>query len=247
MIKIISKNFKKTKAMEEVLTSKLKQLEKYDENLEIKLYLDVLSDVQHRAYAICKFKGAVIKGDVISEYGMYPAVDLLINDIKSKISLIEKKYKKRQRGMIKEMRAVELMEEEIEEGKIKKRKFFNLKPMYENEAIEQMNLLNHNFFVFNSFITEGLQVIYKRKNKGYGSITFDKGYSTHKDYLGKSDEIVKRKLFDLEKMTEKEAIEKIEELRHDFFIFANSEYESITVLYKRNKKGYGLIDTQFSL
>ena len=62
-------------------------------------------------------------------------------------------------------------EEEKEEelhGKIVKRKRFGFRPMSEEEAILQMELLGHNFFVFTSAETDAITVIYKRKDGNYG-------------------------------------------------------------------------------
>lgn len=57
-----------------------------------------------------------------------------------------------------------------EKFNIVRTKRFALKPMDEEEAIMQMNLLGHNFFVFFNSGTEEVNVVYKRKDKGYGLI-----------------------------------------------------------------------------
>jgi putative sigma-54 modulation protein len=61
-------------------------------------------------------------------------------------------------------------EEEEEEGQptIVRRKRFAVSPMDENEAIEQMELLGHDFFVFYNADTAGINVVYKRKDGQYG-------------------------------------------------------------------------------
>ena len=51
-----------------------------------------------------------------------------------------------------------------------RRKTFDLKPMTAEEAIMQMNLLGHAFFVFEDQDTEQICVVYKRKNGEYGLI-----------------------------------------------------------------------------
>ncbi|MCI5840134.1 MAG: ribosome-associated translation inhibitor RaiA [Peptoniphilaceae bacterium] len=61
-----------------------------------------------------------------------------------------------------------------EEIKIVKTKTLNLEPMLREEAILQMELLNHNFFVFLDGDTEKVSVVYKRKNGNYGLIETDK-------------------------------------------------------------------------
>ena len=61
------------------------------------------------------------------------------------------------------------MEEEPEQ-KIVKRKTVDNKPMSEEEAILQMELLDHDFFIFNNTETNNACVIYKRKDNSYGLI-----------------------------------------------------------------------------
>jgi putative sigma-54 modulation protein len=54
--------------------------------------------------------------------------------------------------------------------------------------------------------------------------------------------IVKTKRFAIEPMFEEDAIERMEELGHDFFVFVNGETERIAVLYRRDDGDYGLIE-----
>ena len=61
-------------------------------------------------------------------------------------------------------------EEDDNEGEIVKVKRFNIKPMSAEEAILQMELVEHNFFVFKDCDTENINVIYKRKDGNYGLI-----------------------------------------------------------------------------
>ena len=61
-------------------------------------------------------------------------------------------------------------EDEEEEIVISKRKSFDLQPMDEEEAILQMEMLGHNFFVFRNAETDDVSVVYKRKGNTYGLI-----------------------------------------------------------------------------
>ncbi|HEX7543939.1 MAG TPA: ribosome-associated translation inhibitor RaiA [Candidatus Limnocylindrales bacterium] len=54
--------------------------------------------------------------------------------------------------------------------------------------------------------------------------------------------IVKTKRFAIEPMFEEDAVERMEELGHLFFIFVNAETEKLCVLYKRKSGDYGLIE-----
>lgn len=63
--------------------------------------------------------------------------------------------------------------EEEQEFKVVKSKKFFMKPMSVDEAILQMNLLGHEFFVFSNSETEKVNIVYKRKDKNYGLIETD--------------------------------------------------------------------------
>ena len=62
---------------------------------------------------------------------------------------------------------------EEKEFEIIRTKRFSVKPMSPEEAILQMNLLNHDFFVFRDSENESLSIVYQRKNGGYGLIVAD--------------------------------------------------------------------------
>jgi putative sigma-54 modulation protein len=55
-------------------------------------------------------------------------------------------------------------------------------------------------------------------------------------------QVVKVKSFDIEPMFEEDAIARMEELGHSFFVFVNAEGERVNVLYRRSAGDYGLID-----
>ena len=62
---------------------------------------------------------------------------------------------------------------EEKEFQIVRTKRFSVKPMSPEEAILQMNLLDHDFFVFRSSEDDSLCIVYQRKNGGYGLIVTD--------------------------------------------------------------------------
>jgi putative sigma-54 modulation protein len=60
----------------------------------------------------------------------------------------------------------ELVEEPI--GSVVRRKRFQVLPMNEDEAIEQMELLGHDFFIFHNAESGEMNVVYRRRDGGYG-------------------------------------------------------------------------------
>ena len=60
--------------------------------------------------------------------------------------------------------------EPSEERAILRSKEITLRPMFSDEAIEQMELLGHTFFVYRDAETERVQVVYRRNDGNYGLI-----------------------------------------------------------------------------
>ena len=65
------------------------------------------------------------------------------------------------------------VEDDVDDFPVVKRKKFVVKPMDVQEAIMQMNLLNHNFFVYRDGDTEEVCVVYRRDDGKYGLIQSD--------------------------------------------------------------------------
>jgi putative sigma-54 modulation protein len=59
---------------------------------------------------------------------------------------------------------------------------------------------------------------------------------------GRDHRIVKTKRFAIEPMFEEDALARMEELGHQFFVFVNAETERVSILYRRDDGDYGLIE-----
>ena len=68
-------------------------------------------------------------------------------------------------------------EEELEEGRLVRTKRFQMKPMDVEEALQQMELLGHNFYVFFNSETDSVSVVYKRNDGNFGLIESEKRFS----------------------------------------------------------------------
>ena len=102
---------------------------------------------------------------------MYSSIDLVIEKIerqihKYKTRLMKRKYNNFQDAVV--PASVETVAEDDGEFKIIKNKSFAMHPMTAEEAILQMNLLNHDFFVFYDPDFGGVNVVYRRKDGNYG-------------------------------------------------------------------------------
>ena len=100
---------------------------------------------------------------------LYAAVDLVQKKLESQI----KKNKSKMQSKYKNKKGYIMAEEEMPEEEavqIVRRKEIEFKPMDEDEAILQMELTNHDFFVFKNADEKCTSVVYKRKDGTYGII-----------------------------------------------------------------------------
>ena len=109
---------------------------------------------------------------------MYASVDSGVAAIERQIRRNKTRLEKRLREGALERAAVPAYapaeDEAEEEFKIVRNKRFSIKPMSPEEAILQMNLLGHEFFVFkNTDSDDAISVVYKRRHGGYGLICDD--------------------------------------------------------------------------
>lgn len=115
---------------------------------------------------------------------LYAAVDLIIDKLERQIrkhkTKINRKFRERNAEQeffaSLEAGANGTEEEESDEGiDIVRSKQFQLKPMDSEEAVLQMNMLGHDFFIFNDRETEGTSIVYRRNDGKYGLIETNEG------------------------------------------------------------------------
>ncbi len=107
---------------------------------------------------------------------MYAAIDLVVEKLESQIRKHKTKVNRkfRQEGNLKYMFRNEvdngLSFEDEDDLEIVRTKRFSLKPMDPEEAILQMDMLGHSFFVFANSVSGDTSVVYRRKDGRYGLI-----------------------------------------------------------------------------
>ena len=102
---------------------------------------------------------------------LYNAVDDIVESITRQIRKNKTRLQKKLReGIVKEHEFFADIPEEEAEIKIVKTKSHVIKPMSPEEAVLQMNMLNHSFFVFRNAQTNTTDIVYRRKDGDYGLI-----------------------------------------------------------------------------
>ena len=170
-ISIYSKNMQMTEALREAAIKKLRRLDKFfQQDIEAKVVLGVEKKI-HKVEVTIPFNGRIVRVEEFSD-DMYNALDEAVESLEQQIRKYKSKLQnKRQSSESIKFENIEpLDDEDDEEFKVVKTKRFAIKPMNIEEAILQMDLLKHNFFVFLNADTEEVNVVYKRKDENYGLI-----------------------------------------------------------------------------
>lgn len=115
-------------------------------------------------------KGPVIRAKEAAS-DMYAAIDLVSEKLETQVRRYKTKVVDRHTKGAPQPEPTPLVPEEPEEPAIVKVKTIEVKPMSAEEAILQMELLGHDFFVFRSAEDEGMNVLYRRRDGDYGLIT----------------------------------------------------------------------------
>ena len=99
---------------------------------------------------------------------MYKSIDRVEEKLERQIRKQKTKLSKRINNQLKFSEIATDNFDEDYEGELVKTKKFAVKPMNVDEAILQMELIGHNFFVYKDADTNNVSVLYKRKDGNYG-------------------------------------------------------------------------------
>ncbi|NLM20256.1 MAG: ribosome-associated translation inhibitor RaiA [Peptococcaceae bacterium] len=168
-INVRGKQFKVTEALREYAEKRVGKLAKYsDDFTEVLVTLSVEKERQ-RVEVTAPLNGFILRGEEETE-DMYSSIDLVVDKLERQMEKYRKRIGKKRVKTIKDGPTfMPEVEEEIDDvADIVKVKRFHAKMMSPDEAVMQMNLIGHSFFVFINSETEQMNVIYKRKHGGYG-------------------------------------------------------------------------------
>lgn len=171
-------NIEVTPAIREYLERKITKLERYfTEPLEanVNVNLKFNQDKTSKVEVTIPLPNLVLRAEE-TNVDMYAAIDLITDKLERQIRKHKTKVNRkfREKGVEpvtfatpKNGEARDVDDDNIEVVRTKR---FDLKPMDSEEAILQMDMLGHNFYVFNNADTNRTNVVYKRKDGRYGLI-----------------------------------------------------------------------------
>lgn len=161
-----------TDAIKSYLESKVQKLDKYFENSE-EINANIVAKtkgIEQTIEITIPIKKAILRVEE-SNKDLYSSIDLAVDKLERQIRKNKTKIKQKNNKEKFDMFIDFEVEEELEEPEtIVKRKTIDMKPMSEEEAILQMDLLGHEFFIFKDSDTDNNAVLYKRKDGNYGII-----------------------------------------------------------------------------
>lgn len=161
-----------TDAIKDYTESKLSKLEKYfkDDELTANVVTRVRGNAQIVEVTIPTSKFLLRSEEENDD--LYAAIDLVTDKLERQIRKNKTRLNRNIKENGKEFNFDYVLEndEEDSQEKIVKRKNVEMKPMDEEEAILEMELLGHSFFVYKDMDTSKTCVLYKRKDGNYGLI-----------------------------------------------------------------------------
>ena len=169
--KIRGEKIQITEAIQDYIETKMSRIDKYfkETNVNANILIKVKGKQQSIEVTIPYDKYTLRSEETRDD--LYAAIDLVIDKLEGQIRKTKTKLKKH----IKKNDDFfnfdyELTKEEKQELKIVKRKTLEMKPMGEEEAILELELLGHDFFIYKDSHTNETNVLYKRKDGNYGVI-----------------------------------------------------------------------------
>lgn len=177
-ITIRSRNISITDRINEYVTKKAAKLDRYlpaIDEAHMELSMEKTRSAQDRQVAqlTVRSRGTILRAEE-RDQDIFAAIDAVLDKMQRQIGRYKDRlYRRGERaaGENPNMAAVEAEradEAETPPGAIVRTKRFPVSPMSAEEALEQMELLGHDFFVFFNADSEAINVLYRRKDGNYG-------------------------------------------------------------------------------
>jgi putative sigma-54 modulation protein len=166
---IHGKNIDVTDSIRGYIESKIGRLEKYFKDSDLTVTVNVRVRGKDQIVEVTIPTDRVTLRAEDTHCDLYAAIDLVIDKLEKQIRKNKSKAKKSLKQVV-VFNDFDVDSSEDVDDVIVKRKVIDTKPMSEEEAILQMELIGHDFFLFKNDKSGDVCVVYKRKDTGYGII-----------------------------------------------------------------------------
>ncbi|NET60211.1 MAG: ribosome-associated translation inhibitor RaiA [Symploca sp. SIO2E6] len=193
---IQGKNIEITDAIREYVHQKVEKAVNHFQNLttEVDVNLSVARNPRinskQTAEVTIYANGTVIRAQEGSE-DLYASIDLVADKIQRQLRKYKEKLQRKKNHTQAKMANVviegptldDLIGDRIPElpNEVVRTKYFAMPPMTVEDALEQLQLVDHDFYMFRNAKTDEINVIYERNHGGYGVIQPRNGQSNHKN------------------------------------------------------------------
>lgn len=170
---ISGKNFSVTEALSERIHKKVGKLTRYfDDNVEAQVRLSLERGCRNIVEVTIPFHGDLLRAEVCSD-DMYTSVDRVLAKLERQIHKNRTRFEKRMRSgafgkELPEYAFAPYEPDDAAPAKVSRVKHIPLRPMFVEDAIAQMELLGHNFFMFLNANTDKVSLVYRRDDGDYG-------------------------------------------------------------------------------
>jgi putative sigma-54 modulation protein len=166
---ISSKNMNVSDHLKQTIESKLGRLGKYFSSDIVANVTLTLEKGRQKIEATINAKGTIFRAEETTN-DVYNGIDRVVEKLSSQMSRFKTKLQRKHKDnkAIKFADISDVADEELEELQVVRTKTLDLMPMSVDEAIMQMELLGHTFFVFLDTECQMVNVVYKRKDDKYG-------------------------------------------------------------------------------
>lgn len=179
---ISGKQMELTEGIKSTIQEKLGRLDFYiHPETRVNVTVSAKKSRQTIEVTVIPINGPIIRAED-SEENLYAAIDVVYDKLNMQLRKLKNRLLDRHQDVesirfdgVETGTTIDYKEEDDEEDdfdkiEIRRHKKFDIKPMNPEEAVLQMNLLQHDFYMFRNIETEEMSLVYKRKDGGYGMI-----------------------------------------------------------------------------
>lgn len=168
-VQIRGRNMVVTEALKDYVNKRMKKLDRFADYFgDVAATMSVVKGA-HRIEVTIPVNGMILRAEETSG-DMYSSVDLVMDKLEKRIEKYKSKLFKRARPGQEAQAPTPVAVEPEDVLDVVRTKRFAIKPMPVEEAILQMSLLGHSFYVFSNAETDQVNVVYKRKDGLFGLI-----------------------------------------------------------------------------
>jgi putative sigma-54 modulation protein len=155
-----------TPALRSYAEEKIGKFDKYLSNISEAVVTLSVEKYRHKAEVLLKVNGVMIQAESVTGE-VYSAIDDVVEKLEKQIVRHKEKLRSYRKG---EKKSLEKAGVFSEKRRIIKMKKFDMKPMEPEDAVDQLELLDKDFFVFTNIHSGDINVVYRRKDGSYGLI-----------------------------------------------------------------------------